>query len=350
MTNRKRSAFTLIELLVVIAIIALLIGILLPALAKAKAQANKLKDATQIRSLGQGLVMFAAGNNENYPLPSRLDKNDKTLKLQGNESPVTKDTTGNIFAILVQGGLIDVEISVSPIDNGDYEKDDDYEFDSPIGAGGSSLQERAQALWDPNFAGTPNDATYNAGIGTNAGPNGVGIGNFSYAHLPPLLLRRARWENTFSATEAVLSNRGPGAYELDGSPSDGSWSLVDTSSVTTVDGTRPLGTTSLTLLTQGAKTKWAGNVGFNDNHVEFFSDPDPESIVWTFTGLTAGKISKSDNIFVNEDDQDRLVTAGLATGPTLEIGGASSNRNALLMQYYEVNSTPASTTISPYYD
>lgn len=57
-----RRAFTLIELLVVIAIIALLIGILLPALAAARKSARAAVCMSNLRSIGQGLVLY---NNDN---------------------------------------------------------------------------------------------------------------------------------------------------------------------------------------------------------------------------------------------------------------------------------------------
>ncbi len=289
---KRPRGFTLIELLTVMAIIALLVGLLLPALAKARAKAQMIKDATQIKQIHAAFVTFSRDFDGIFPTPgliNRLAVDDGSV-LQGLEIPgrgpedLMANNSANMYSACVMQNYFTPQILVAPTEPSAYVavKDDfDWSVYSPTddtywdndGNCGPAVTSNMGGAYFPFAVDLRGD---NGELGTDC----AGVSNTSYAHTPISGARKIlQWKDSLNSKWAVVGDRGP----QDGSPLSG------------VCEECPTYAESITLGFHGGDKQWVGNIGFNDNHVALLHTMLPEG----YNYMTDG-VPQPDNFFYND--------------------------------------------------
>ena len=317
----RRKGFTLIELLVVMAIIALLLGILLPALNNARARARVLKDSTQLKGIHQAWVTKSIDFPNEYPtnpLPTPGLVN-RTGRIVGRgEEDTLKNDHASLFSMSIAQNLFSAPLCVGP-------SEVSPQVTVCTNYDANQYRPAEDIYWDGDTAG---ERVFDDGPSRNFRANLTEAANVSYAAMPLVLptsptvgvgnSRRVRaWKNGGVSTMAVLGNRGV-QDGIDGS----------------TGGDINIFKNSKTLDIHGAKGSWEGNMVYGDNHVNYtpsFYNETPTCVKFSPRGggsvgsavnpeecaRTNGAGFTWDNIF-REDDGIGQTDSWLCVVPRLE--------------------------------
>ncbi len=265
---KRKRGFTLIELLVVIAIIALLVGLLLPALAKAQRNARSMKDATQMKEIHKSFITFANDNKGKLPIPGLIDRDAYTdagipglgqIPGYGPENP-RENTTANLYSSLIAQEYFNTDIVIGPTEvNPVVVEDLDYDF--------AAYAPANDTYWNENFE-----------VALWARPGQGYFCNTSYAHQAICGDRKTlKWRDTQDSSFPIIGTRGVEDGVLPGDPKHDQ---------------------SPTLQLHGTKRLWIGNICFSDNHTGQFENFYPAQTTYEPIDGSTGPIK--DNIFNSE--------------------------------------------------
>jgi len=270
MKTRNRG-FTLVELLVVIAIIALLVGLLLPALAKAQQSARETKDATQIKQIHTAMLTYATSDKSGrLPIPGYINRcvTATTPPTPAGENP-TLNNTQNLYSCMIAQDYFKPNICISPVDLNPVVVEKGKGGTTPYNYNAYNPGANPPVYWDTTFTANINSAL------------GAGTSNVSYAHLALFGLRKdVNWRNTNDSTKPLIGTRAP---KLN---ADGSWDNNPTTG----------SAVSYATMMIGPKKEWWGNLVYADNHVDLTKSFYPEGVV--FECGTGGGGPQKDHIFV----------------------------------------------------
>jgi prepilin-type N-terminal cleavage/methylation domain-containing protein len=272
---KPKRGFTLIELLTVMAIIALLVGLLLPALAQARAKAQMTKDQTQIKQIHAAWTTFSRDYNGVFPTPGIINRlPDPQL---GADSPgrgpedLEANTSGAMYAACIMQNYFTPQILVAPTEpSGFVAVKDDFNW--------SLYDPLDDIYWDADEEGNnPGDNAayipFTTRLNADHGPNRVC--NTSYAHTPICADRKvSEWKDSLNSKWAIIGNRGPQCGQE----------------------TEDIYYGSVTLEFHGGRKQWIGNIGYNDNHVELHDTFYPDGVNY----LDQNNETMPDNLFQND--------------------------------------------------